>query len=125
MVEAEGGDPFYINSEKIDLLCRVKRKVAVYPEYEGYICGMNAEGIGTAAQMIGAGREKKEDTIDHAVGLIMHKRLGDAVSMNEPICTFYVNDETRLDDAVALLKKSVSISGEQPVRTPMVYEVIS
>lgn len=125
MVEAEGGDSSYIDLEKIELLCQVKKKVAVYPEYNGYICGMNAEGIGTAAQMIGAGREKKEDTIDHAVGLIMHKRLGDAVKTSEPICTFYVNDETRLDDAVALLKKSVSISGEQPARTPMVYEVIS
>ena len=125
MVEAEGGDPSYIDLEKIDLLCQVRRKVPVYPDRDGFICEMNAEGIGTAAQMIGAGREKKEDEIDHAVGLIMHKRLGDAVNMSEPICTFYINDETRLDDAVALLKKSVCISGERPEKTPMVYEVIS
>ena len=125
MIAAEGGDASYVDLKKIDLLCQVRRKVAVYPDRDGFICGMNAEGIGTAAQMIGAGREKKEDDIDHAVGLIMHKRLGDAVSMNDPICTFYVNDESRLDDAVALLKKSVCISGERPEKTPMVYEVIS
>ena len=56
MIAAEGGDASYIDLEKIDLLCQVRRKVAVYPDRDGYICGMNAEGIGTAAQMIGAGR---------------------------------------------------------------------
>ena len=125
MVEAEGGDPSYIDLEKIDRLCQVKRMIPVYPDCDGYICEMNAEGIGTAAQLLGAGREQKEDEIDHAVGLIMHKRLGDPVSMEEPFCTLYVNSESGLGDAVALLKKSVHIGAERPEKTPIVYKVIS
>ena len=85
---------------------------------------MQAELIGRAAQVLGAGSETKEDVIDPAVGLIMHKRVGDWVEEGEAFCTLYVNDEKNLQDAIATMHEAVCI-GEKPDQVaPMVYAVI-
>ena len=85
---------------------------------------MQAELIGKAAQLLGAGRETKEDIIDPAVGLIMHKRVGDAVQAGEAICTLCVNDEKNLEDAISTMKEAVQIGAKPDHVTPMVYAVI-
>ena len=124
MIEAMGGDPAYIDAEKIKELCRVRRLVEVYPLQDGYLAGLVAEKIGIASQMLGAGRAKKEDAIDPAVGLVMHKRVGDALSVKEPFCTLYVNDESHLEEAIALLHESMTISPEKPGPSPLVYAIV-
>jgi len=124
MIEALGGDPAYIDAEKIKELCRVRRLVEVYPLQDGYLAGLVAEKIGIASQMLGAGRAKKEDAIDPAVGLVMHKRVGDALSVKEPFCTLYVNDESHLEEAIALLHESMTISQEKPGPSPLVYAIV-
>ncbi|MBQ3158871.1 MAG: pyrimidine-nucleoside phosphorylase, partial [Clostridia bacterium] len=103
---------------------RVNRLVEVYPLQDGFLAGLEAEKIGIASQMLGAGRAKKEDTIDPAVGLIMHRRVGDRLSIGEPFCTLYVNDETHLEEAVALLHESMTISLEKPAPSPLVYAIV-
>ena len=124
MIYALGGDPTYISAEKIKELCKVRRLVDVYPEKDGFLAGLAAEKIGVASQMLGAGRAKKEDRIDPAVGLIMHKRVGDILSVKEPFCTLYVNDETHLDEAVVLLHESMTISDRKPAPSPLVYAIV-
>ena len=124
MIEALGGDTTYIDAERIKELCAVGKLVEVHPRQDGYLSGLVAEKIGIASQLLGAGRARKEDTIDPAVGLIMHKRVGDPVSVNEPFCTLYVNDETHLDEAVALLHESMTISAEKPGPSPLVYAIV-
>lgn len=124
MVAVQGGDAAYITAERIDELCEVQRKVPVYPKQAGYICGMHAERIGAAAQMIGAGRETKDDAIDPAVGLMMHARLGDFVSETDPLCTFYVNDEKRLAEASEMLLSAIEFGTESPSYSPMVHDII-
>ena len=124
MIAALGGDPAYIDAERIKELCRVNRLVEVYPLQDGFLAGLEAEKIGIASQMLGAGRAKKEDTIDPAVGLIMHRRVGDRLSIGEPFCTLYVNDETHLEEAVALLHESMTISLEKPAPSPLVYAIV-
>ena len=124
MIAALGGDPAYIDAERIKELCRVNRLVEVYPLQDGFLAGLEAEKIGIASQMLGAGRAKKEDTIDPAVGLIMHRRVGDRLSTGEPFCTLYVNDETHLKEAVALLHESMTISLEKPASAPLVYAIV-
>ncbi len=124
MIAALGGEASYIDAEKIKELCKVRRLMEVYPEKDGYLAGLAAEKIGVASQMLGAGRAKKEDRIDPAVGLIMHKRVGDPLSKTEPFCTLYVNDETHLEEAVALLHESMTISAEKPVPSPLVYAIV-
>ena len=125
MVQAQGGDFSYIDIAKIDELCKVKQLVPVYLEAEGEIESMDAARIGLAAQLLGAGRAQKEDDIDHAVGLVMHKRLGDAVSTQEPVCTLYVNDDSRVEEVISLLKEAIMVGGTVNSRkSRMVYDVV-
>ena len=124
MIHELGGDETLLTLEGMDSLCRVKRQVPVTAEKSGSVVSMQAELIGKAAQLLGAGRETKEDIIDPAVGLIMHKRVGDAVQAGEAICTLYVNDEKNLEDAISTMKEAVQIGAKPDHVTPMVYAVI-
>lgn len=124
MIRELGGDEALLTLEGMDTLCRVKRQIPVTSDKSGYVVGMQAELIGRAAQVLGAGRETKEDVIDPAVGLIMHKRVGDSVKAGEAICTLYVNDEKNLDDAVSTMKAAVQIGAKPDHVAPMVYAVI-
>lgn len=122
MLEAMGGDTACI--KRPELLCRVKRKLDVFPTGAGYVADMDAVSIGVAAQLLGAGRAKKEDAIDPAVGLVMRKRRGERIRRDEPLATLYVNDSARLSEAAAKLRAAVAISKTPPVRIPMIHEVI-
>ena len=124
MIAAEGGDASYISLDRIDELCRVKNILNVYPKRAGYISSMNAERIGTAAQMLGAGRATKEESIDPAVGLVMKKRLGDFIRADEPLCVMYVNDETKLNAALEMFHSAFEYSDAKPEYRPMVYDVV-
>lgn len=124
MVHELGGDENLLTLEGTDSLCKVKKLVPVPAEQEGYVRSMQTAQIGRAAQLLGAGRETKEDLIDPAVGLAMHKRIGDKVDRGEPICTLYVNNETNLEEAIETMQKAVCI-GERPKEiTPLVYMVV-
>lgn len=122
MMAAMGGDTRCIKEP--DTLCRVRKMTPVPARKAGYVADMDAVSIGVAAQLLGAGRAKKDDVIDPAVGLVMHKRRGDRIEKDEPLATLYVNDETRLDDAMAMMRGAVAISDEKPGHMPMVYGVI-
>lgn len=122
MVCALGAKPGCL--EDMDALCKTRRLVPVALEQSGYIANMAAAHIGTAAQLLGAGRAKKTDVIDPAVGLIMHKRRGDYLKAGEPLATLYVNDETRLAEAMNTLRGAITLSKEPPEAAPMVYEVV-
>ncbi len=124
MIRALGGDASYLTPNGMDALCSVRRLVPVLTQQDGYIASMHAEEIGRASLLLGAGRVKKGDPIDPAVGLVMHKRVGDAICAGESICTLYVNDETNLTDAIGAMKNAVIITTEKPAPSPMVYDVI-
>lgn len=124
MITELGGDASYLTMERIDELCSVKQQIPLYPKQDGMIVQIHAESIGRAAQLLGAGRATITDEIDPAVGLIMHRRLGDAVTVSEPICTLYVNDDANLSEAQALLHRAIVI-GNGPVECPpLCYDVI-
>ena len=124
MVKAMGGDDSYIDPIKIRELCATRRQVPLYPKEEGYLAAMEAVKIGLASQLLGAGRARKEDTIDPAVGLIMHKRVGDRLEKGEPFCTLYVNDETRLEEAIETMYTAITVSQEKPAAAPLVYDIV-
>ncbi|MBR2677393.1 MAG: pyrimidine-nucleoside phosphorylase [Solobacterium sp.] len=125
MFELQGGDPSYLSKEGMEKLLNVKKHVFLKADQDGYVNRINAEGIGTAAQMLGAGRATKEDKIDPAVGLVMKVRCGDSVKAGDVLAELYVNNEDRLEEALKLLKDSIHISKDYRVPDPMVYGVIS
>ena len=124
MIHELGGDEKLLTLDGMDKLCAVKRLVPITADQAGYIVGMQAELIGRAAQVLGAGRATKEDVIDPAVGLIMHKRVGDKVEKGEAFCTLYVNDEKNLDDAIATMREAITIGAKPEHVAPMVYAVV-
>lgn len=124
MVALLGGDSSYLTVGRMDELCAVREQLDVPAPADGFVTAMNAEHIGTAAQMLGAGRARKEDAIDPAVGLVMRVRCGSAVKRGDPLCTLYVNDGRYVDEARALLTESIVISPQRGTPTPMVYDII-
>lgn len=120
-----GGDASYVSVEGMKKLVAVKKNIDVCADRDGYISSMAAEQIGTAAQLLGAGRAKKEDKVDPAVGLVMKVRCGRKVKKGDPLCTLYVNEEKNLDDAIALLKQAIHITPELGEVEPMVYGLVT
>ena len=124
MIAAQGGDASFLCMERIDELVRVREMTPVYAAEEGYLYAIDTERVGTAAQMLGAGRATKADTIDPAVGLVMKKRIGDYVRKDEPLCMIYSNDLAKTEDSAAMFLSAITISQNKPEHHPMVYCVI-
>jgi pyrimidine-nucleoside phosphorylase len=121
MIEAQGG-----NSEvTIDtsLLPRAKTVVPIKAAEDGFVSSMNTEDIGVAAMLLGAGRAKKDDQIDHAVGIWVKKRLGEPVRKGEPIAEMHINDETNREEAAAKFTGAVTISLEKPEPSTLIYQI--
>lgn len=121
-VEAQGGDPSIVDDP--GQLPQARNHITVEAKAEGYIEFIDAEGIGTAAMILGAGRKTKEDTIDHAAGITLKKKVGDKVSAGETLCVLHTNFDSA-DESVRLVEQSIRISRKQPATEPIVYEVIS
>ena len=122
MLRALGGDTRYVDEP--ELLVRVNRLIPFYPERKGYIGSLDAKKLGIAAALLGAGRFKKEDKVDPAVGILMCRRYGDPVSENDPVAYLYVNNDEKLDDALALIREAVVISDTAPEELPLIYDII-
>lgn len=124
MVELQGGDPRVIEETKY--LPKAGNKVDVLSTRAGYVQAIQCERAGTACVILGGGRERKEDSIDPAVGFVLHKKVGDAVSPGEPLCTVHYNSAGLGARAKALLLESFTIGDEPPPRKrPLVHRVIS
>jgi thymidine phosphorylase len=86
---------------------------------------MQCEQIGTACVILGGGRERKEDAVDPAVGIVLHKKVGDRVAAGEPLATIYYNAEARAARARQLIEASCQISDSAPAtKRPLIHQVI-
>jgi pyrimidine-nucleoside phosphorylase len=121
-VEAQGGDPSVVDDP--GRLPQAAVHVSVRAEKEGYVRAIDAERVGIAAMLLGAGRETKEDKIDHAVGITLHKKVGDRVRYGDPIATIHSNRE-RNAESTELLLDAYEIGPEPVSPAPVVLEVIA
>lgn len=113
MVEAQGGDKSYIyNTDKFKK-ANFERNVTA-PK-DGYIHSMNAELCGTASVHLGAGRERKDDKIDFAAGIILHKKTGQFICKGETLATMYAENAEYFDTAGVELLSAYEISDKKPV----------
>ena len=119
-VASQGGDTACIMDTK--LLPQAKYSLDLKGK-SGYICSMDTEKIGVAATLLGAGRVKKEDTIDHAAGIIIRKKTGEYCEEGEPVCTLYSNDDGKLGAARDMYLSALSF-GDKPEEKPLIYEII-
>ena len=107
IVRLQGGDVEVVDDPR--RLARARQTLGVTSPADGYVAGTQCEQLGVACVVLGGGREKKEDTIDPAVGLEFHKRIGDAVKRGEPLCTLHYNASGRLDEARRLVETAYQI----------------
>jgi pyrimidine-nucleoside phosphorylase len=123
MVELQGGDPLTIDDPK--KLPHAKHTMTVSSPRSGYVATVQCEQIGTACVILGGGRERKEDSVDPAVGIVLHKKVGDAVSAGDPLATIYYNAEARAARARQLLEESYRIA-DAPAheKRPLIHRVI-
>lgn len=121
MVEAHGGDWNYILS---DDFIRTRYVYHITASANGYISQLETYKIGIASQILGAGRNKIDDTIDHKVGIIVNKKVGDKVDEGDIIFEVRANDENRLNQAVEILENSYKIVKRKTQPLPLIYEVI-
>lgn len=122
MLEAMGGDVRYVDEP--EKLVRVSRIKPLYTERTGYLESVDAKKLGLASCLLGAGRLKKGERIDPAVGILMNKRCGDVIAENEPFAYLYINDDERLEEAERLIMDAVTVSDTAPELLPLVYDVI-
>jgi pyrimidine-nucleoside phosphorylase len=123
MVELQGGDPRVIDDPK--RLPQARHSHQVLSPGNGYLVSLQCEQIGTACVILGGGRERKEDSVDPAVGIVLRKKVGDRVSAGEPLATIYYNSESRLARAQQLLEESCEICDSPPTeKRPLIHRVI-
>jgi pyrimidine-nucleoside phosphorylase len=107
LVRAQGGDEGIAGGGAL-AKARYRREVAA--AREGFVSSMDAEKLGIAAMLLGAGREKVVDAIDPAAGLIVHKKIGDEARTGEPLVTLHYNDGSRLPEAERRVREAYVFS---------------
>jgi pyrimidine-nucleoside phosphorylase len=123
MVELQGGDPRAIDDPT--KLPQAKSTLVVSSSRNGYLSSLQCEQLGTACVILGGGRERKEDSVDPAVGIVLHKKVGDPVAMGEPLATIHYNSETRATLARQLIEQSYQITDSSPTeKRPLIHRVI-
>ncbi|MFL6438405.1 MAG: thymidine phosphorylase [Terriglobales bacterium] len=115
VAQLQGGDPQTLRNTK--KLPQARNHREVRSRQSGYVEQINCEQVGVSSLALGGGREKKEDAIDPAVGILLRKKLGDAVAANESICVLHYNSDARLSEAESLIYSAYQI-GTTPAAAP-------
>ncbi|KAF1298429.1 pyrimidine-nucleoside phosphorylase [Enterococcus sp. JM4C] len=121
MIENQGGDTRVIDQPEMILTAQYAMDLPA--KTSGVVTKLVANEIGIAAMMLGAGRQTKEESIDHAVGLKLHKKIGDAVVEGESLLTIYSNTQA-IEAVKELLYKNIEIgvSAEEP---QLIHDIIT
>jgi len=123
VIRLQGGDPSA--AQDPSRLPRARHRIGVPSRRAGYVASIRCEQIGIASCVLGGGRERKEDAIDPAVGLVVHKKIGDPVQPGELLCTLHYNSDARLAEARGLVQEAYRIELAPPVtKQPLVLRVI-
>jgi len=122
-IAAQGGDVSYVDDPS--LLPRATFVEPLPSPRSGYVAGLNAMEVGLTAALLGGGRTRKGEPIDHAVGVVLAKKIGDYVNENEPLLAIHANDERKLVEARQRLLGAYSWSDEPVERPPLIHKIIN
>jgi pyrimidine-nucleoside phosphorylase len=122
VVAAQGGNPQAL--DKFELLPNATGMREVTSPRAGYVATIHAEDIGMASNLIGAGRDKKEDTIDPAVGIILEVKVGEKVDAGSILCRLYYTKEDHVDEAADRVEDAFRISAQKPDERELILEVV-
>lgn len=111
LVKAQGGDESYIKDESKFPLAKYKYEIKA--EKDGYISLLEAEKIGNASCLLGAGRSVKDDKIDMLAGIVLSVKVGDKISKNDTVMTLYSSSEEKIKNALSTALSSIKISDKK------------
>ena len=119
LVKAQGGDVSYVDDTS--KFPRAKYVEVVESPMEGSISQVHARSVGEASVILGGGRAKKSDSIDHAVGIVVHHKVGDKVQKGEPLFTIHADDESKLTEARQMTLAGHTFSMDVVKPLPLFY----
>ncbi len=122
-IRGQGGDAAYIDNPS--LLPQATFVEPLPSPRSGYVAGLDAMEVGLTAGLLGGGRARKGDPIDHAVGVVLAKKIGDYVKKGEPLLSIHANNEQKLTDVRRRLLDAYSWSDEPVACPPLVHEIIN
>ena len=123
MVEAQGGDTSAFHDPSRLLTARLAQPLLAWQD--GFVARVDALAVARASNLLGAGRERKGDPIDLAVGVVLQARVGDRIEAGQPLLTIHANDARRLEEARRVLQTGVELT-EPPVQSPpLILERVS
>lgn len=122
-IRAQGGDSEFVYNP--ELLKTASICYDVKAPCDGYVKEIFTDEIGMASLVLGGGRVTKDSKIDLSVGIIIHKKLGDKVTKNEPLATLYANDDDKRKEAKKRIIGAYVISKEEVERPPYIYSIVT
>jgi pyrimidine-nucleoside phosphorylase len=122
IIHLQGGDSRVCDD--YSLLPAAKHQIEISARASGYVASIACEQVGIACAMLGGGREKITDNIDHAVGIVLERKRGDQVSTGQPLCRVHYNSDARLAEARALLEASFTITAQPPAPRPLILRIL-
>jgi len=118
----QGGDARVIEDYSLFHDATVKRDIVA--DVHGFVHSIDARAIGMASQHTGAGRERKEDNIDPAAGIYLHKKVGDKAACGDVLATVYGNNRKKVEAAVKEVKKAYVLDKEKPESPKLIKQVL-
>lgn len=122
MVQQQGGNPMIL--ERVTLLPHSCMSVDVLSKNKGYIQLMDAEAIGTASMILGAGRETMDSEIDPAAGILLKKKVGDFIEEEDVLCTFCTSNEAVVKKAEEIFLNALTFGEKPQEKRKVIIEVI-
>jgi len=122
LIEAQEGDVSYV--DKPDKLPEAPFKMVIEAQEDGYVSEVHARTVGETAVLLGAGRKKKGEPIDLAVGIMVHVKVGDHVENGQPLFVVHGRDEASMKAAQISLQKAVKLSPMKTYPLPHFHGVI-
>jgi len=121
-IKIQGGNASVVDQP--DMLPSSKYRLAVKAKKEGFVSGLDAEKVGLAAMLLGAGRKTKEDQIDYAAGITLHKKIGDYVKVGDVLCELHCQ-MSKADEAKDVMHDAYTFSDQKPDDMVYVLDIIA
>ncbi len=119
-IEACHGNSSFVDDLSLPVAKNIKE---IKAQKSGYINSIEAEKIGRAAMILGAGRATKEDSIDHTVGIILEKKIGAIIEKGDVICKIYHNNRS-LEESEKLINDAMVISDKNPGKRKIIIDIL-
>ncbi len=123
MVSVQGGDPEVVHRPELLPSSEIKKELR--SKENGYIERIDAESVGIASMVLGAGRERVDSVIDYSAGITLTKKRGDFLRQDEPFAILYGREESMIEKAEGLLLQAYKLSDTKPERTPLIKTIIT